>query len=92
MPHHASAKKRMRTNARDRAKNKAVKSVIRRVGQEFAAVVTKDADKAKKALENAHSVLDKAAKKGVIPKARANRKKGRLARALYKAQLAAASK
>lgn len=92
MPHHASAKKRMKTNARDRAKNKAVKSQIRRANQDFAAVMTKDPAEATKALQNAHSVLDKAAKKGVIPKGRADRKKGRLARALYKLQSAVAAK
>ena len=44
------------------------------------------AEDAEKALRKAHSVLDKAAKKGVIPKPRADRKKARLARAVHKAQ------
>lgn len=92
MPHHASAKKRMKTNARDRARNKAVKSLIRRANQGFDAAVNGEAEQATKALRTAHSVLDKAAKKGVIPKNRANRKKARLARALHKAQMANAPK
>ncbi|MCA9756216.1 MAG: 30S ribosomal protein S20 [Candidatus Eisenbacteria bacterium] len=86
MPHHASAKKRMKTNARDRAKNKSVKSLIRRANQDLAAVMNGAAEDAEKALRKAHSVLDKAAKKGVIPKPRADRKKARLARAVHKAQ------
>ena len=86
MPHHASAKKRMKTNARDRAKNKSVKSLIRRANQDLAAVMNGAAEDAEKALRKAHSVLDKAAKKGVIPKPRADRQKARLARAVHKAQ------
>jgi small subunit ribosomal protein S20 len=92
MPHHASAKKRMKTNARDRARNKAVKSHIRRANQSLDAVIHGDAAEATKALRTAHSVLDKAAKKGVIPKNRANRKKARLARAVHKAQAAQPAK
>ena len=83
MPHHASAKKRMKTNARDRARNKAVKSDIRRQTQTLTKAL--GSEDAAKALTEAHASLDKAAKKGVIPKARANRKKSRLAKAVARA-------
>ena len=86
MPHHASAKKRIKTNARDRARNKSVKSHIRRANQSLDKAMSGEGAEADAALREAHSVLDKAAKKGVIPKNRANRKKARLARAVHKAQ------
>ena len=88
MPQHASAKKRMKTNARDRARNRSVKSLVRRASQEVRANL--DADDIAEKLRVAQSQLDKASKKGVLPKRTADRRKARLAKAVHKA--AAASK
>lgn len=83
MPHHASAKKRMKTNERDRARNKAVKSDMRRQTQNLKSAL--GSEDAEKALVTAQSSLAKAAKKGVIPKGRAARKISRMAKAVNRA-------
>ncbi len=78
MPRHKSAKERMKTNARDTVKNRAVMSQVR------AAIRTvRSAGKAEGGstlVSKASSVLDRAVAKGVIKKATANRQKSRLAR------------
>ncbi|MCA9726733.1 MAG: 30S ribosomal protein S20 [Candidatus Eisenbacteria bacterium] len=84
MPQHKSAEKRMRTTARDKAKNRAVRGDIRRVTKDLKAVMA--TEKAEDQLRKVHSVLDKAVKKGVIPKNRANRRKARSARAVQQAK------
>jgi len=86
MPQHKSAEKRMRTNDRDKAKNRAVRGVIRRATKDLHSVLK--TEKADEQLRVVHSVLDKAAKKGVIPKNRANRRKSRTAKAVQKAAAA----
>jgi small subunit ribosomal protein S20 len=83
MPQHKSAEKRMRTNDRDKAKNRAVRGEIRRATKNLQAALS--SDKAEEQLRAVHSVLDKAVKKGVIPKNRANRRKSRTAKAARKA-------
>ena len=83
MPQHKSAEKRMRTNARDKAKNRSVRGDIRRATKDLKAAM--NTEKADEQLREVHSVLDKAVKKGVIPKNRANRRKSRTARAVRKA-------
>lgn len=74
MPHHKSAVKRMRTAKKAQLKNSSVKSEIKTylkrlqeapADQELARVTT--------------AKLDRAVRKGVIPKAVANRRKSRLA-------------
>ena len=76
MPHHKSAVKRVRTNKRDQKKNTAVRSELRtalkRISQEL---------DNKSSMSETTSLLDRAVRKGVIPKAVANRRKSRLARA-----------
>lgn len=83
MPNTKSAERRARVGARRHARNKAVKTRLRTVEKKFrtllAAGKTEDAGKA---LHEAASALDKAAKRGVIPKRRASRKKSRLALSL----------
>jgi small subunit ribosomal protein S20 len=86
MPQHKSAEKRMRTNDRDKAKNRAVRGDIRRATKDLKAVL--NTEKADEQLREVHSVLDKAVKKGVIPKNRANRRKSRTAKAVQKATAA----
>lgn len=77
MPHNKSTAKRLRQNAKERAYNKAVRSGVRSVvktarkaeGEAAAAEVVK-----------VYASLDRAVKKGVVPKRRAARLKSRLAR------------
>ncbi len=80
MPQHASAKKRIKTSERDRARNRSVKSHIRHAVQELQKDLSGDDVDAR--LRKAHSVLDKAAKKGVIAKQTAARRKARMSRAV----------
>jgi small subunit ribosomal protein S20 len=84
MPQHKSAEKRIRTNERDKAKNRSVRGDIRRVTKDLQSVMT--TEKADEQLRRVHSVLDKAVKKGVIPKNRANRRKARTAKAVARAR------
>lgn len=93
MPNTKSAERRARVSARRNARNKSVKSRLRTMerGYRTLAAAGKKED-AGKALQSAVSALDKAAKKGVIPKRRADRKKSRLARSLNKVGTAPAAK
>ncbi|MBI5836621.1 MAG: 30S ribosomal protein S20 [Candidatus Eisenbacteria bacterium] len=82
MPHHKSAKHRVKTNARDNSKNRAVMSEVR-----SSVRTVRDKAEAKDAAapatyREAASVLDRAVRKGVLKKATANRQKARLARAI----------
>ena len=75
MPRHKSAVKRVSTNLRDQKRNLAVKSelktLIKKVTQE----------PGNEALMNdVTSKLDRAVKKGMLPKTVANRRKSRLAK------------
>ncbi len=84
MPHHKSAEKRMRTNERDRQKNIMVKSAVRstlRKLREGAA-----GEKAQENLREAHSVLDNAARKGVLHKRTADRRKSRAAKLVQRSR------
>jgi small subunit ribosomal protein S20 len=75
MPHHKSAVKRVKTNKRDQARNTAVRSNLK-TSLKKAMQSTED----KSIMNGAVSMLDRAVRKGVIPKAVANRRKSRLAR------------
>ncbi|HVP37940.1 MAG TPA: 30S ribosomal protein S20 [Candidatus Saccharimonadales bacterium] len=80
MPHHKSAKHRVKTNARDRVRNRAALSAVRgtlRLAREKAQA--KDSGAAE-ACRGAVSVLDRAVRKGFVKKSTANRHKSRLAR------------
>ncbi len=83
MPQHASAKKRIVTNERDRKRNRVVKSQVRRAVQELNATMGKPG--AGEQVSRTHSVLDKASKKGVLHPRKVDRLKSRLARAAHKA-------
>lgn len=76
MPHHKSAVKRVRTNKRDQNRNTAIKSQLKTMLKN----VSQELDN-KKVVSETVSSLDRAVRKGVIPKAVANRRKSRLARA-----------
>jgi small subunit ribosomal protein S20 len=70
--------KRIRQDKKRRARNRAVKSQVRGAVKDVRGAETPDDAKAK--LVSASSIIDKAAKKGIIPKRAAARKKSRLAK------------
>ena len=86
MPQHKSNEKRMRTSKKENARNRAVKSTLKTVTKKVHSVAPADAEAA---YREAASELDRAAKKGIIPRRRADRKKSRLALAVNKAKAAA---
>ncbi len=75
MPHHKSAVKRMRTSKRSKNRNISVKTEIKTWIKK---VSEQPSDKEVARLTV--SKIDRAVRKGVIPKAVANRRKSRLAR------------
>ena len=79
MANHKSALKRAKQNELRRLRNKAVKT---RVKSAVKTVRTADADAAESELKAAQSVIDRAAKKGVIHKRTAARKVSRLRKAV----------
>lgn len=86
MPQHKSCKKRMRQNAKKQNPyNRAVKSSVKTATKKFLTAEGADADGAYQAIA---SELDRAARKGVIPQKRADRKKSRLAKQLNKKKAA----
>jgi small subunit ribosomal protein S20 len=84
MAHSKQAQKRVRTSEKARQANKIVRSAMRSAVKKAAATASA-ADQAR-----AQHALDKAAKKGVVHKNTAARKKSRLAKALNKQRAAAA--
>lgn len=83
MGRHTSPIKEARKNETHRSKNTRVKSKIKELTKEVnAAIVAKNLDAAKTAIQKAFSVLDKAAKKNIIHKNKADRRKARLAHSL----------
>jgi len=75
-----SAERRARSSARRHEHNRAIKSGLKSLEKGFTdAAGAGKKEEALQALRLAVSALDKAAKTGVIPKGRADRKKGRLA-------------
>jgi small subunit ribosomal protein S20 len=80
MPTLKSGLKRMRTSEKSRIKNTNIKTSIKTVrGKLFAAVAAKDKATGEKVYREYCSLLDKSAKKGVIGKNTATRRKGRAA-------------
>ena len=85
MPITKSAKKELRKGARKRVFNEAKKKNMREAVKEVKKlVVAKDSAGAEKSLSAAYQAIDKAAKRGVIKKSAAARKKSRLAAAIRK--------
>ena len=82
-----SAKKRVLTSRVRQERNKAVKSSVKTASKKVEAAVREaDKDAAAKELLNATSIIDKAAKKGVLHKNNASRKVARLANLVNSAQ------
>ena len=77
MPHHKSTAKRLRQNARERAYNRAVRTRVRNAVK--VARQDENGDAGARVIL-AHSELDRAVRKGVVPRRRADRLKSRLAR------------
>jgi small subunit ribosomal protein S20 len=78
LPHHKSAAKRIRQDKKRRARNRAVKSEVKLAVKKVNAVT--NPDEGAKVLPEVNSVIDKAAKKGVLHWRTAGRKKSRLAK------------
>ena len=77
MPQHKSCKKRLKTSAAARLRNRGVKSVVRNAVKSVRQAASyEDAVKSRSA---AMSALDKAARRSVIHKRQAARRKARLA-------------
>jgi small subunit ribosomal protein S20 len=83
MPHHKSAVKRLKTAEIARQRNVGVKSQVRR---QLKRQRTLTGAEAVAALSATHGELDRAAKKGVIPKRRAARLKSRTAKKTNRAK------
>jgi len=85
MAHTLSAKKRIRQNEKRRARNKTAKSRIKTRTRNVAVDAgAGDEAAAKEGLRRAASELDRAARKGVIHRRKADRRKARLARTVVK--------
>ena len=78
MPQHKSAKKRLRSDPKKRLRNRMVKSQVKTAITHLETAETPDA--ARPLLARAFSELDRAAKRNVIKKQTASRKKSRLAK------------
>ncbi len=75
MPRHKSAKKRVRTNARDQQRNLAVMSELKTLLKKARQDPTNQ-----ELMRSVASKVDRAVRKGVLHKTVANRRKSRLAR------------
>ena len=85
MPNNPSAEKRMRQEVKRRAHNRSIKSLVRTEVTKARQAVTApnvSAEVAEKAVRSAISELDRAAKKGVLHKNNASRRKSRLMKQL----------
>ena len=86
MANHASAEKRNRQRLKRTARNRAAKSALRTSLKKARTLITKATPQEAAAMVlTAQAELDRAASKGIIPKERASRVKGRLAASLAKA-------
>lgn len=78
MPQHKSAMKRIRQDKKRRARNKAVKSAVKTAAKSVREAASPE--DAAELLRSAESVIDRAARKGVIHWRNAARRKSRLAK------------
>ena len=81
MPNNAAAKKRMRQEQKRRLHNRSIKSLVKTQITKARLAIAGDAD-AEAAIRAAVSELDRAAKKGVIHRNNAARRKSRLMKQL----------
>lgn len=78
----SSANKRERQNEKRRQRNKINKITLRKELKSFGETLEKKDADATTAFNQVQKALDRAVRKNTIPKARANRKKSRLAKAI----------
>lgn len=83
MPNIRSAAKRIRSDAKKRAKNQAVLSELKSMNKKLV-LLTQEPEKAKALAATLVVRYDRAVVKGVIPRGRADRKKSRIAAFLAK--------
>ena len=83
MPNIASAAKRIRSDAKKRAKNQAALSELKTMSKKLM-LLAQDPEKAKTLANTLVSNYDQAVTSGVIPRGRADRKKSRIAAFLAK--------
>lgn len=81
MPNIASAAKRMRSDAKKRAKNQAVLSELKTLSKKLSQLAS-NPEKAKTTAAELISRYDRAVSRGVIPRGRADRRKSRIAQFL----------
>ena len=87
MPITKSAKKALRQNLKRKKRNLVYKNKIKSLTKKVVGLVgEKKIEEAKKILPQLYKILDKAAKKGVIKKNRAARKKSCIAKAITRHQ------
>lgn len=79
MPQHKSAWKRVRTSAKRRERNRAVRAEVRTAIRHFEEAAK---DEKPALLREAASTLDNAVRKGIVKESTANRRKSRLAKSL----------
>jgi small subunit ribosomal protein S20 len=85
MPNTKSAERRMRSSARKQTRNRSTSTRLHSLEKKYAqALGAGKREDAVKAFQVAASAWDKAAKTGTVPKARASRKRSRLALQLNK--------
>ncbi|MBP9802759.1 MAG: 30S ribosomal protein S20 [Candidatus Pacebacteria bacterium] len=78
MPITKSAKKNIRVSGRKKAMNDRRKKVMKEVIKKIEKTAKTDKKEAEKMLATAYQAIDKAAKRGIIKKNNASRKKSRL--------------
>ena len=91
MAHHKSAKKRNRQRIGRTARNRGVKTLVRRSVKNARLALAAEGTDAEAVVSRASSLLDRAASKNAVPKRRASRLKSRLARQLNRDKSASAA-
>lgn len=81
-----AAIKQIRKDARRKIRNQAVLSELHTLWKKFIQLVTSNPGEARTFAQTLTSKWDRAASGGIVPKARANRKKARIASALTASQ------
>jgi len=78
LPHHKSCKKRLITSAKSRERNRINKATMRSALKKFRSLED-GTEQRKEELTDMYSRMDVLARKGIIPRRRADRMKSRLA-------------
>ncbi len=82
MPHNKSCKKRLKTSKKANLSNSQNRAAMRSAMRKFRATIGEATDEEKTvALRNMYSLIDNNARKGLMPRSRAARLKGRFASA-----------